>query len=36
MFAFSGLTLSVGCQEESIWPVKTLSDEVLVWLSVWS
>jgi len=33
--AFSALTLSVGRQEEH--PVcKKLSDEVLVWLSVWS
>jgi len=34
-FAFGALILLVGCQEEH--PAsKTLSDEVLAWLSVWS
>jgi len=32
--AFSALTLLVGCQEHLA--CQTLSDEVLVWLSVWS
>jgi len=34
-FAFSALTLLVGRQEEHS-ACKKLSDEVLVWLSVWS
>jgi len=35
VFAFSALTLLAGCQEEHLaW--KKLSDEVVVWLSVWS
>jgi len=35
IFAFSALTLLVGRQEEH--PIcKKLSDEVLMWLSVWS
>jgi len=33
--AFSALTLLVGCQQEHL-ACKTLSDEVLAWLSVWS
>jgi len=33
--AFSGLTLLVGRQEEHL-VCKKLSDEVLVWLCVWS
>jgi len=33
--AFSSLTLLVGRQEEHL-ACKNLSDEVLVWLSVWS
>jgi len=34
IFAFSALTLFVRCQEEHP-SCKTLSDEVLAWLSVW-
>jgi len=34
-FAFSALTLLVGHQEEHL-AFKKLSDEVLLWLSVWS
>ena len=34
-YAFSALTLLVGRQEEQL-ACKQLSDEVLVWLSVWS
>jgi len=33
--AFSALTLLVGCREEHP-ACKNLSDDVLVWLSVWS
>jgi len=35
MAAFIALTLLVGRQEEH-WPVKKMSEEVLVWLSVYS
>jgi len=35
LFAFSALTLLVGCEEEHP-ACKKLSDEVLAWLSVWS
>jgi len=34
-FAFSALTLLVGCQKEHL-ICKKLSDEVLAWLSLWS
>jgi len=35
VFAFSTLTLLVGCRKEHL-ACKALSDEVLSWLSVWS
>ena len=35
IYAFSTLTLLVGCQKEHL-ACKKLSDEVLAWLSVWS
>jgi len=34
-YAFSTLTLLVGCQEEDL-ACKKLSDEVLAWLFIWS
>jgi len=35
MFAFSALTLLVGCQEAHL-TCKKLSDKVVAWLSGWS
>jgi len=35
VFALSALILLVGGRKSS-WPIKSLSDEVLAWLSVWS